>query len=188
MSAAAPVLCGPRIHLRPLDSGDVDALYALFGDPAVARHWSFPAWTRRTQAEEYLALRLQLVPPAVYCWAIAEGTGQLIGSVTLFVFEGSPRGAEVGYALRADRQRQGITSEALRLAIGHAFEVLGLDRIEADVDPRNQPSWRLLERLGFRREALLHDRCRAGNEVGDAAIYGLARADWERPQPPGSDR
>jgi RimJ/RimL family protein N-acetyltransferase len=89
-------------------------------------------------------------------------------------------------ALRADRQRQGLASEALRLAIGHAFEVLGLDRIEADIDPRNQPSWRLLERLGFRREALLHGRCRAGNEVGDAAICGLARADWERRPPPGS--
>ncbi len=166
--------------MRPLDRGDVDALYALFGDPAVARHWSFPAWARRAQAEEYLALRLQLMPPAVYCWAIADDAGYLIGTVTLFVFEGSPRSSEIGYALRADRQRHGLASEALRLAIQYAFEVLGRDRIEADVDPRNQPSWRLLERLGFRRAALLQDRCRAGDEIGEAAVYALLRADWKR--------
>jgi RimJ/RimL family protein N-acetyltransferase len=168
------------VVLRALRLDDVDALHALFADPQVARYWSFAPWTRRAQAEDYLQLRLTLVPPAVYCWAIATAADELIGTVTLFVLDGAPRRGEIGYALASACQGQGLASEALRVAIRHAFEVLGLDRIEADVDPRNQPSWRLLEHLGFNREALLHDRCRAGNEIGDAAIYALLRADWER--------
>lgn len=179
----APRLVGARVVLRPLRADDGDALYALFADPEVTRHWSFPTWTRRAQAQDFLQLRLTLLPPAVYCWAIAGVDGDaLIGTVTLFVLGGTPRGSEIGYALRAESQGHGLAGEALRLAIGYAFDVLEVRRIEADVDPRNEASWRMLERLGFRREALLHDRCRAGNEVGDAAIYGLLRADWgDRP-------
>jgi len=165
------------VTLRSLRADDVDDLYTLFADAEVTRHWSFAAWTRRAQAEEYLRLRLSLLPPAVYCWAIAHDD-RLIGSVTLFVLDGA-RGGEIGYALAPAHQGRGLASEALRLAIAHAFDVLELARIEADVDPRNEASWRLLERLGFRREALLHDRCRRGDEVGDAAIYGLLRADWD---------
>lgn len=164
--------------LRPLQADDVDDLYALFADAQVTRHWNFAAWTRRAQAEEFLRTRLSLLPPAVYCWAIAEHDERLIGTVTLFVFDGAPRGSEIGYALAPAFHGRGLASAALRLAIGHAFDSLGLARIEADVDPRNEASWRLLEHLGFRREALLHDRCRRGDEVGDAAIYGLLRADW----------
>jgi ribosomal-protein-alanine N-acetyltransferase len=174
-----PVLEGPRVRLRPLAGADVDALYALYSDAQVTRHWSFPAWTRRAQAEDYLALRRCLLPPSVYCWAIAERDGdQLIGSVTLFVLGDTAPFGEIGYALRVDRQGRGLASESLRLAIGHAFDTLGLRRLEADVDPSNEASWRLLERLGFHREAVVHDRCRRGNEIGDAAIYGLQRADW----------
>lgn len=180
--ATVPHLSGPRVTLRPLRVDDVDDLYALFADADVARHWSFPAWSRRTQAEDYLRMRLSLQPPTVYAWAITHGDGRLIGTVTLFVLDGTPRGSEIGYALAPALQGRGLASEALRLAIRHAFDVLALPRIEADVDPRNEASWRLLERLGFRREALLHDRCRAGNEVGDAAIYGLLRAHWSSPQ------
>ena len=165
--------------LRPLRADDADELYALFADAEVTRHWSFAEWTRRAQAEEYLRMRLSLLPPAVYCWAIAKDE-RLIGTLTLFVL-GPPRGGEIGYALAPAFHGRGLASEALRLAIGYAFEALGLARIEADVDPRNEASWRLLERLGFRREALLHDRCRRGDEVGDAAIYGLLRADWDPP-------
>lgn len=178
MADAPPLLQGPRIRLRPLRGDDVDALHALFSDPGVTRYWSFQAWSRRAQAEQYLAERLALQPPAVHGWAIAAEGDVLVGTLTLFVLDGPPRRGEIGYALRSDRQGLGLASEALRLAIGFAFDALDLGRIEADVDPRNLASWRLLERLGFRREALLHDRCRAGNEVGDAAIYRLQRQDW----------
>lgn len=179
MSLSPPVLESPQVRLRPLAGTDVDGLYALYSDAQVTRHWSFPAWTQRAQAEDYLALRRSLLPPSVYCWAIAEGDDdRLIGTITLFVLGDTTRYGEIGYALRLDRQGRGLASESLRLAIRHAFDTLGLGRIEADVDPSNEASWRLLERLGFHREAVLQGRCRRGDEIGDAAIYALQRTDW----------
>ena len=68
-------------------------------------------------------------------------------------------------------------SEAGSALIEHAFGTLNLHRIEADIDPRNVASARLLERLGFVREGLLRDRWIVGGEVSDSALYGLLERD-----------
>jgi RimJ/RimL family protein N-acetyltransferase len=71
-------------------------------------------------------------------------------------------------------------SEALRLLVDFAFGSLGLHRLEADVDPRNGPSLRLLERLGFRREGLLRERYHAQGEIQDSVILGLLAPEWQQ--------
>ncbi|VWB67210.1 GCN5 family acetyltransferase [Burkholderia territorii] len=68
-------------------------------------------------------------------------------------------------------------SEAAFALIEHAFGTLNLRRIEADIDPRNVASARLLERLGFVREGLLRDRWIVGDQVSDSALYGLLKSD-----------
>ncbi|KFN51729.1 hypothetical protein N790_04025 [Arenimonas malthae CC-JY-1] len=174
-----PTLESPRLRLRPYRQDDARAIYALYSDPVVTRYWSFPAWTRREQASDYLAARMALETPAVYAWALAEREcDRLIGTTTLFSLSGPHKRAEIGYSLLPARQGQGLATEALRTVLGHAFGPLGLERIEADVDPRNEPSWRLLEKLGFRREGLLRNRWRVDGEVCDSFLYGLLREDY----------
>ena len=176
---ALPVLETDRLRLRPLRAGDVDALFAMYSDPEVARYWSFPAWTRREQASEYLAARMALETPAVYAWALAEREcDRLIGTTTLFSLSGPHKRAEIGYSLLPARQGQGLATEALRTVLEHAFGPLGLERIEADVDPRNEASCRLAERLGFQREGLLRNRWRVGGEFADSVIFGLLRGQY----------
>ncbi|HEX5693154.1 MAG TPA: GNAT family protein, partial [Arenimonas sp.] len=75
---------------------------------------------------------------------------------------------------------RGLAREGVGLALAHAFLSLGLERVEADVDPRNEPSWRLLEHFGFQREGLLRHRWRVGNEFADSWIYGLLQDDYRR--------
>lgn len=174
-----PTLESPRLRLRPYRQDDARAIYALYSDPVVTRYWSFPAWTRREQANEYLAARMALETPAVYAWALAEREcDRLIGTTTLFSLSGPHKRAEIGYSLLPARQGQGLATEALRTVLGHAFGPLGLERIEADVDPRNEASWRLLEKLGFHREGLLRNRWRVDGEVCDSFLYGLLREDY----------
>ena len=74
--------------------------------------------------------------------------------------------------------RQGYMREALSALLDHAFGELDLNRIEADTDPRNERSTRLLERLGFVKEGLFRERCIVDGEVSDAAMYGLLRREW----------
>jgi ribosomal-protein-alanine N-acetyltransferase len=71
--------------------------------------------------------------------------------------------------------------EALSALLDYAFTELDLNRIEADTDPRNARSTRLLERLGFSKEGLFRERCIVDGEVSDSAMYGLLRREW-RPE------
>ena len=77
-------------------------------------------------------------------------------------------------------QSGGLTEgdEALRGFIDYAFGVLAMNRIEADIDPRNARSAKSLERLGFVKEGFLRERWIVAGEVSDTALYGLLRRDW----------
>lgn len=68
--------------------------------------------------------------------------------------------------------------EALQALLEFGFGELDLNRIEADIDPRNSASARTLERLGFTKEGYLRERWIVGDEVSDTAIYGLLRREW----------
>jgi len=141
----------------------------------VMRYWSFPAWTQIAQAEAYVARATAAAQSGeLFPWAIADAASdRLIGALTLHSLHAEQRRAEVGYSLSPDFQGRGIAAEALHCGLAHAFDVLGLRRIEADVDPRNVASCRLLERLGFVREGLLRQRWLVNGEVCDSAFYGL---------------
>ncbi len=68
--------------------------------------------------------------------------------------------------------------EALGVLITRAFDGMGLRRLEAEVDPRNAASDRLLARLGFTREGLLRQRWFSKGESKDTHIHGLLRHEW----------
>ncbi|HEV3426497.1 MAG TPA: GNAT family protein, partial [Paraburkholderia sp.] len=87
------------------------------------------------------------------------------------------RRAEIGFCLQRRQWGKGYMSEAAAAVVEHAFEAVKLNRIEADIDPRNTASARVLERLGFVREGLLRERWIVGDEVTDSALYGLLRSD-----------
>ena len=176
-----PVLESERIRLRPLRMDDAGEVFTLFSDARVTRYWSFQAWTEPAQAEAWLAERIGWGPPSVYGWAMADrASDAFIGTTALFSLSGPLHRAELGYSLMPARQGEGLATEAVRRALDFGFDVLGLERIEADVDPRNVASCRLAERLGFQREGLLRNRWRVGGEFADSILYGLLRGEYRR--------
>jgi ribosomal-protein-alanine N-acetyltransferase len=103
----------------------------------------------------------------------------LIGTCILFHMNAQCRRAEVGYELRHDAWGCGYMHEALLALLHFGFTELQLNRVEADIDPRNAASARSLERLGFTREGLLRQRWIVDGEVSDSALYGLLHSDWQ---------
>lgn len=179
-----PTIEASRVSLRWLTRDDVDALYAIFSDPDVTRYWSRPPMAGRAEAEQLLAeIGENFQSRTHYQWGIAlRVDGPVIGTCTLFHMDEGNRRAELGYALNRKYWGQGYIQEALRALVGYAFDTLGLHRLEADVDPRNAASIRVLERLGFTKEGHLRERWHVGGEVQDALFYGLLRREW-RPGP-----
>lgn len=174
-----PVIETARLRLRPYRPGDARDIFAVYSDPEITRYWSFPAWTELAQAHAYLGQRLAMEPPSVVAWAVAErDSDRLVGTTTFFALNGPQCRAEVGYSLARAHHGHGLAAEMLRGAIAHGFDAYGLERIEADVDPRNTRSWQLLEKLGFKREGLARNRWRVGGEVADSYLYGLLRPEF----------
>jgi RimJ/RimL family protein N-acetyltransferase len=101
-----------------------------------------------------------------------------IGTATLFNFSLANRRAEFGCSLARMLWGQGLAREAAALMLNFAFERMGLERIEADIDPRNGQSIGLVERLGFQREGTLRARWRVGGAVQDSAWYGLLKDEF----------
>ena len=182
---ALPTLQSSRIALRMLAPDDADDLFALFSDPRVMRYWSSPPMGDRDQAAGYIEqINAWFTRRGGLQWGIADlDHGRVIGITTLCAFSFEHRRCEIGYALASACWGRGYAAEALDLAIGLAFDELDLERIEADIDPRNEPSIRLVERLGFQREGLLRSRWCIGGEMQDAVLYGLLRSD-PRTRPP----
>jgi [ribosomal protein S5]-alanine N-acetyltransferase len=175
-------LATQRLVLRPMVMSDAPALFAIHADPVVMRWWSTPPWASIDIAERRIAddlqaqhgngdyIRLGL--------ARREDEGTLVGQCTLFALNASSRRAEIGYSLAAAAWGQGLATEALRALIGHGFGAIELNRIEADIDPRNASSARVLERLGFVKEGRARQRWIVGGEVCDSDLYGLVREEW----------
>lgn len=176
-----PTLEGERVELRWIEAGDLPALEAIFSDPEVTRFLGTPRIRGRRDAERFLGeIRAGFRERTLLEWGVAERTGgSLIGTCTLAGVSWLHRRAEVGFALNRRHQGQGIMSEALPLLVGFAFRELGLHRLEADADPRNVPSLRLLERSGFRREGYLRERYHQEGELQDAVFFGLLRREYE---------
>ncbi len=176
-----PVLASARLRLRPYRDDDVEAMFALYSDPRVMRYWSFPPWTEHGQARDYLARAAAHAAQGIALpWAMADaGTDALVGTATLHSVQREQGRAELGYSLSPACQGRGLAAEALRLVLAHAFGPLALRRVEADVDPRNDASCRLLLRLGFQQEGLLRERWRVNGETCDSAMFGLLARDFD---------
>ena len=175
------VLTTSRLRLRSIDVSEADALYGLHADPVAMRYWSTPPWTERSFAvraieESHL---LRTAGTALRFGIETLDDARLIGTCSIYNIQRSSRRAEIGYMLARERWGQGFMREAFAAVLAHAFGALDLNRLEADVDPRNHASARLLERAGFNPEGFLRERWIVGDEVCDTALYGLLRRDWE---------
>jgi [ribosomal protein S5]-alanine N-acetyltransferase len=169
-----------RLRLRQPDERDLDDLFAMFAHPETTRYWSSTPWTEMQQARDWLRDRQVRHADGSALMFVLElrETGHAIGTCTLFNFHTHCRRAEVGYLLHPDYWHHGYMHEALRAMFAHGFDAMDLRRLEADIDPANTASRRVLERMGFVREGRLRERWEVDGKITDSDIYGLLRREW----------
>ncbi|KVN38601.1 GCN5 family acetyltransferase [Burkholderia pyrrocinia] len=168
-----------RLTLRPLKEEDAHALFEIWSDAEAMRYFSFSVMAGLDQARERIARKLTTAADGTAFNYVVESreTGEVLGDCALFHVNEQCRRAEIGFSLKRRHWRSGYMGEAAGALVEHAFGALNLNRLEADIDPRNVASARVLERLGFVREGLLRDRWIVGDEVSDSALYGLLKKD-----------
>jgi RimJ/RimL family protein N-acetyltransferase len=158
-------LTTPRLTIRALRAADARTLATYRDDREVARYQDWPLPYTLAAAERLVEEQADIRGPEAGVWVQMgiEHAGELVGDIAVGL-DGTGRLATIGYTLRADRQGQGLATEAVGAVIDALFAA-GIHRVGATLDPDNVASAMLLERLGFRYE---------GRAVGAAFVRG----DW----------
>lgn len=104
--------------------------------------------------------------------------GRLAGQVTIDnIVRGGLRSGYLGYWIDREVAGRGMASLAVALVCDHAFGEVGLHRVQADIRPENEPSRRLVERLGFQKEGLLRRYLDIDGDWRDHLAYALLAED-----------
>ena len=168
-----------RCVLRQWKEADLAPWAAMNADPEVRRH--FPTVLDAEQAgAEAGRCRDAIAQRGWGMWALdVPGAFAFAGFVDLNVpHYDAPfvPAVEIGWRLPRAAWGQGLASEALRAVVDFGFERMRLHSIEAQLDPANQRSARVLERVGFVKEGLLRENYVVAGRFYDTAIYSLLRA------------
>ncbi|HEX8853038.1 MAG TPA: GNAT family protein [Pyrinomonadaceae bacterium] len=116
---------------------------------------------------------------AEYRWMVQLGA-EVVGTVSASNASWAMGYVEIGYMLAETHQGRGLGTRSVRLLIEKLFRETDLHRIFATVSIENEPSCRLLERLGFAREGTLREHYLIQGRRIDEAVYGLLRHEWEQ--------
>jgi RimJ/RimL family protein N-acetyltransferase len=156
--------------LRPWREDDAPAVYEECQDPEI-QHW-IPVIPRPYTEQDARAFIARALASGSCQYAVEEN-GRLVGSIDMSVDEGARTG-HIGYWCARRARGRGITTHALRLLCRHAFEELGLERLELITDPENLASHRVAERAGFTREGTLRSHlCHPDGRRRDSVMFSL---------------
>jgi ribosomal-protein-alanine N-acetyltransferase len=171
-----------RLIVRLVEEPDLPALMQVNGDDEVTRYLPYQTWRTLNDAQAWYRRMhgLQLAGQALQFVVVDKRSTLAVGTCLLFRLEDDSARAELGYVLARSYWGTGCMHDALHALIGAAFDSLSLRRLEAEVDPRNSASHKLLLKLGFTHEGLLRQRWLTKGVPADTNIYGLLRSEWQQ--------
>jgi ribosomal-protein-alanine N-acetyltransferase len=168
-----------RFSLAPLQPSDRGDLFAHFSDLATVEFMDIAPMTTIAEADETIAWARRLLDAGEGVrWAIRNQAGGFVGTIGFnsLVRERGSRG-EIGYDVVRPLWRQGVMGEVLPAVLDHAFETLGLHRVEAMITPGNAASVGLLTAHGFRLEGLLRDHGHWRGRFWDQQLFARLSTD-----------
>ena len=172
-----------RLNLRLATADDVEAAWAFRRLPEVGQ------WMTGAPARFEVFAELFRDPESLAKTLIVEHEGRVIGDTMIEVVDAWAQRevreqavgvqAELGWVISPDHAGQGFGTEAARALLRICFEGLGLRRVTANCFAANEPSWRLMESIGMRREAHnVRDSLHRSGDWMDGFTYALLAEDW----------
>ena len=163
-----PVLETERLILRAITPDDRYAIFQNYSDPEVANWFFDQPYTQVEQADQIIQVFTDKAAEGKgLAWAILlKESGQFIGTCSYEDLTGLQ--GEIGFDLARQHWGHGYMSEATQKIIHYGFTVLQLVRIEAHTYSRNSRARKMLDRLGFKVEAISQE----------THFYGLTKEDW----------
>ena len=167
-----------RLVIRPFKPGDWRDLHAYLSQEDVVKYEPYGVFSEEASKTE--ALRRS--EDKNFLAACLKDNGKLIGNI--YLAEQAFNTWELGFVFNANYHGKGYAAEAAAAVIDDAVRYGGARRVTAQCNPSNEPSWRLLERLGMVREGRLRQNVyfktdAAGRPVWqDTYVYGMLAGEW----------
>lgn len=180
--ATFPVLETARCVLRTMTLDDVPDLFHILSDSRVVRYLARVPMVLQAEALARIEAyhnsfqRQEGIP-----WGISRcADGKLIGTCVFWHFVPEHDRAEVGYMLSPECWGQGLATEVVSAQLSYGFMQMGLHSVEAQIDPENQASRRVLEKLGFVQEGYFHENYfdPIKQQYTDTAVFSLLMREW----------
>jgi RimJ/RimL family protein N-acetyltransferase len=171
-----------RLQLRFLSKDDVEDVLIYQGDPDSVR---YIPWEPRSREEVLDALAraetslgLASETKSLLLAVVLKTTGQVIGQLNSAIVDPKNFTANIGYALNREFRGKGYVNEALVALLDDIFTNHEVMRVIADIDIRNSESIKVVEKLGFRREATFIENDWCKGEWCSMHLYALLSREW----------
>lgn len=170
-----PTLTTDRLVMRQLHSGDASELFFLRSDERVLKYVKRPPCQSLEEAAAFIERINDIVANNEgILWGITmKGSDTVIGNIAFWRIAREHDRAEIGYVLHPDYYNKNVMSEAVAAALDYGFTVMKLHSVEANTDPLNMASQRVLEKNGFVREAYFRENFYFEGKYLDSAVYCL---------------
>jgi len=171
-----------RLILRDVRESDFDDIHAYATDPETVRYMLWGPNTLETTREvidRWLARQTEWPRQQIDLVVELQATGRVIGVVS--IHDATTDQASIGYCYHSAYWRRGYGTEAARAMAALAFGALALRRLSANCDARNRGSYRVMEKLGMRREGHFRQDVKVRDGWRDSYHYAILAEEWILP-------
>jgi RimJ/RimL family protein N-acetyltransferase len=170
-----------RLIIRPITIEDKNELFEYRSDRETNK---YQGWipTTLSDVETFIEkISKQINEPETWFQfiIIEKETQKIIGDLGIHFFDNENKQAEIGCTLNINFQNKGYATESVKRVIDYLFKELKKHRIITSIDPENKNSIRLVERIGFRKEAYFVESLFINEKWVDDLIYAMIEKDWE---------
>ena len=171
------------IVLRPFHIHDADEMYAAVRESLTElkpwMSWAHEGYSLQTAKEFIRITRARWDEGTLFAFGIIDAkSGSVLGGCSLSHIHPVYHLCNLGYWVRTGRHGEGIAVRATKLAARHAFEKIGLIRVEIVIATENKASIRVAEKVGAHYEGILRNRMVVGRDIYDARMYSLTPQDF----------
>jgi ribosomal-protein-alanine N-acetyltransferase len=176
---AFPELESERLFFRKIVAGDVKDLFLIRSDDDVMKFMDVSRFKSISDAEKMIdSIEKSYHNESGINWGIVEKHSHVfLGYFGFFRLIPEHCRAEIGYALNPEYWGNGYMHETINRLVRFGFEIMKLHSIEANVNPENEKSKKVLEKIGFKKEAYFRENYLFNDRFLDSVIYSLLEKD-----------
>jgi RimJ/RimL family protein N-acetyltransferase len=174
-----PSLAGERVALRPISAAEAAIVHQWLLESDIFTQTCRPPVLRSPEEVVELRKDRDASPDRAALAIVLRGTGTLVGQVRYFDLNFRNRSVEIGYVVAPSARGKAFGREAVALLLDFLFGGLGMNKVHAQTASFNGSSIKLLESLGFERDAVLREHHLYQGRLHDDFVYSILAKDWQ---------